>query len=748
MRMMMQVYLPLAAVLLVIPTLLTIYWSRLERYSGANLTVIACLVVLSITALRIPLNLAQGEGGLTAFLHGLVSSLQTIGLGTEIPDVVNEGVCLIDGISEARLAELTLSGVSRSARLYAGFAVLQYAAAIVLCGFALIKTVSRLLLRWQLKLCLRPVFFFSELSEESISLACSIQQSMRTRHRRALFCFTGVKEEMDADLAQVWREARLSHAFQLRETLNARLFPWFAARVNCIFCSEDEERNMKALTALLQENSRARAVRRRVMKYFIYAQSTRAEHAVDALTAKYIPGGARSRNQIICLLNHMENLAVHILDEAPLHEYAAANDRGERRLNILVAGSTPLAVRFLRNAYPCGQMENCTLNITLADPRAEEVRQRLYAAAPMLQCHDLPILQACGGLHFRPLCAPGDAADDALLRDVQYVLVDEGSDDENVKLARQIRRVIERQRLTDPDRARQEVAIVYVVKDAAMNALCREIDPAEGFGGAKACRMIPVGAMTHQHHAENLLGDELLIRAFLLDRVYNARGAVKKTADGLRELQGEFVAFMNKAYERRSTVATALHLKYSETVLRDGHLSEEEKLQALAHTEHMRWAAYIIMAGYQLPTARQLEGYYFTGEATHRSKLLKLHPCLVPCKKERTQNLWADGATPMDALDVLSIRLHHMALQRLSAYLPAKMLAHPAPRDKAGILRAAESLTDAQAREQAVRLARTLFRDFKQYDLDLVASTADVLRDAGDPEIQAALRLFWLEEDR
>lgn len=184
--------------------------------------------------------------------------------------------------------------------------------------------------------------------------------------------------------------------------------------------------------------------------------------------------------------------------------------------------------------------------------------------------------------------------------------------------------------------------------------------------------MIPVGSIERQHHTETLFGDALLIKAFLLDRAYSGITAMDKSPEGLRALQKDFVAFMNKAYERRSTVATALHLKYRETVLHDDKLSEREKLQTLAHAEHLRWNAYMIMAGYAPPTDAQLESYYFTGEPAHLSKLLKLHPCMLPSVKEVTPELWGQGTVPVDALDALSLKLHAMALERLRPTCPSR----------------------------------------------------------------------------
>lgn len=755
---MMLWYFPIAVVLLLIAACLTIHWFRRERYSGSNLLVITCLVVLSITMLRMPLKQVQGLDGFSSFGHSLVSALQTIGLNEDLTAVINEGVDIIDAApasnarpaADSTTAELfrkNLANASCAARWYAGFAIFQYAAAVGLCGFALIKTISSLLLRWQLKIWRHPVFFFSRLTVESIHLAHSIQQSMQARKKRALFCFTSVPEDMNDELAQAWHEAGLSRAFQLSESLNVGLFPRFSSRVNCILCSEDEEDNIKALARLLEDNSKARTSSNQVMKYFVYAQSDQAEQAIDALAGKFIPGSARSRNQIICMLNHLENLVMHILDQAPLHAFTAPDADNKRRLNILVAGSTPLAVRFLRNAYACGQMENCTLSITLADPRAEEVRQQLLISAPLLAQRELPIVQACGEVNFRTLSSRAAVADDTLLQDMQYILLAYDSDDENLKAARRIRTLIERQRLLNPDRAAQDVAIVYVVKDSAMNALCREIDPAAGYGTAKACRMFPVGSIEHQHRTETLFEDDLLVKAFLLDRVYNGKMTVQKDPDSLKALQKEFVAFMNKAYDRRSTVATTLHLKYRETILNDSSLSEAEKLQALAHAEHLRWNAYMIISGYAPPTDEQLESYYFTGDATHRSKLLKLHPCMVPSAKEPTPDLWAPGTVPADPLDGVSLKLHAMALKRLHTYLPQTLPQQPTPQDKPAIIQAAEALPEGPAREQAVRLAGALFKDIKQYDMDIAASTPDILKNASDPDIQAALRLFWLEVD-
>ena len=740
----MIVYILISLFFLVVPTVLTVYWFYRERYSGMNLLIITAMVFLSIAAIRFPLNIARGENVPAGLLHAGIRAMQTISTNEDFSSLIEEGVRLIDGVAPD--ASVRLEEASGTAVAYIIYAGIQYVGSLILCGFALVKAITSLMQKWTLKFfCFRPVFFFSHLTEESILLARSIQDGMQERRRKALFCFADVRDEMDETLEAAWKKADLRSAAQLKSRLAYDLFPLYSSNVSCVLCHPEEHENLKLLSQLLAESKNRKTFRPRKMKYFVHASSRQAEQIIDHLTSVHIPGDSKNCNQIICMLNHRENLAVQILDQIPLHEYAAWDEAGRGELNILIVGSTPLAERFLCNAFSCGQMANCRLSITLADPDAEACRDRIYAMAPLLGEKDIPLVSSCGELRFHTLPSRAAIADSRLLRNMHYVFLAYEDDGENIKYAQRIRTLLERQQLTAPEHANRKIAVVYTVENPELNHLCAtsESNPAEW----QRCRMYPVGSLRDHHSTHAFFGNELLLKAFFLSRNYHDEKTVLKDRKSLIQVQRQFIEFMNSAYGRRSSVASALHMKYREYVRNTSHLPREQADALLIYAEHLRWNAYMIMSGFITPSQEELDAYFYRDGNNHRSLLLKMHPCLAESTPEPIRDLWADGVLPADELDRVSLRIHGMLLERLRAYLPA-LPVQPKPKDLAEIAKQAHALADPADRAKAEKMVGALFNNFKQYDMNIVRDTEKMIRLSNDPVIRQALRLFWLEADQ
>lgn len=739
---------------------LTFFRFRRKHLSGLRLGAITLLVAFSVMCIRLPLLTTEGENTGTAILHSILNAFHTISTDEDLPGVIDSGVRFITG-SESDSPALAATGEFLP-HFYAFFVTLQCIAAPLLCGFALIKSLSLVLAKSRLKFCMKPVFFFSRLTDESMLLARSILDSMADSARRgkkykpALLCFIHGDQELSPEEESMWQDLRQLGAIRLRDSLSNRIFPRLAPCVNCILCDQNEQTNLHDLIHLLEESRelprRYRPLRSRSMKYFIFAQSRQAEQVIDALSQEHISRERPGSNRIICMLNPKENLAVHILDAIPLYHYTATDEGGASRLNVLIAGSTPLADRFLRNAYACGQMHDCRLSITLAAPDAEEYRERLMTAAPLLRHSNLPVVAANGSLDFVTLPHPEAIADEALLCEADYILVAFDDDETNARCARRIRTIIERQKLTDPRRAAQKIAIVYAVEDIALHLMCRHIDAADATGPYVPCAMEPVGSRARQNHTDVLFGHELLRRAFFLDKAYANAPDPKLDEDGIHALQGEFIEFMNSAYQRRSSVATALHLTYRAHVRSScpGGVVIADDL--LAEAEHRRWTAYMIMSGFVPPTSEQLEAYFYQGSATHKNEALRLHPCITPCVVESTPELWNLDTPAIDPLDQLSRDLHRMAATRLAEIMKKHGLACPAPeritqRMQQSLIEQTGSIADPADQRKARALAKVLFRNYKRLDMNIISRTDSILRLAADPAILDALRLFWLEGD-
>ena len=95
----------------------------------------------------------------------------------------------------------------------------------------------------------------------------------------------------------------------------------------------------------------------------------------------------------------------------------------------------------------------------------------------------------------------------------------------------------------------------------------------------------------------------------------------------------------------------------------------EEMLKKLLYLEHRRWSAYMITAGYRVPTAEEFAEYAFNGDNDHRDRRRKLHPLICSSDPEagivlRTlpHKYWSRRRqkTEFDALDRQSLRIHRL----------------------------------------------------------------------------------------
>lgn len=731
----------IAFLLLVVAVFLTVIRFHKNKYANARLMAVTVLTVLSVAVMRMPLYLDRGESRMDSTVHSVVVGIQTVSLGGDLDGAIDDGIELIDGVERD-----TISAASSESKFYASFCIAQYALCPFLCAFALIKAISSMLGRFWVRWFHRgPVFFFSELTDDSIQLAGSIQHTLHANGVKGFLCFAAVTDQTDAGLLSNLHAAELKNVLLYHNGIGYNMLPRRSSAVNCILCHPNEQNNLNELMQLLHDGENTRETKRS-FRYFVFAESRHAEQVVDSLSNKYIT--ENGQNRILCMLNTRENIAVHILDRHPLFNYTVPCEDGRERLDVLIAGNTTLADHILRNAYPCAQLKNCDLRITIADTNAEERRSSLYRSSPMLQKNE-QLVEECGKLCFHSLSDPMAIADDALLKDKQYIVLAFGDDKQNIQAARNIRMQIERQRLTDKARAGQRVAIIYIVEDTLLNDVCVESD-ANLDNGISLTEMLPEGSRRMQNSTEVLFGHELLRKAFFINCAYRGAKMQPETPAELQLLEKDFVAFMNSSYNRRSSVAAALQIKYRHHVLAHS-ASKADAERLLAYTEHYRWCAYAMMDGFELPAQEQLEGYFYTGNNTHRSNALRLHPCLVSTRLEAEDSPWLpDG--DKDDLDRLSLQVHEMLKQRLRELfsnderLLQKLETYASTGDRAvrqELLDLLDQLPDAE-KKLPVKMVKGMFNDFKESDRNIVHMTGDILAASMNDKATAALSLFWL----
>lgn len=743
------ILLPISLLLLAAAVILTLGRFRSNKKSAVRLTAITLLAILSVAVIRVPIYQERGESKWDSTVHSVMVGIQTIGVGGDLDKALTTGVKIIDGQESEKdhFRDATLP-----AKIYITYCIIQYALCPLLCAFALTKTISSVLGRFWLRWFYRgPVFFFSDLTEESLLLAESIQKTLDDSKESAFICFAATEGKIDPTLEEKLPASIFKNVLCYPETICYLKLPTRASYVNCILCHPSEKHNLSCLMQLLEDSKTPAKVRmNRTLHYFIFAHSRHAEKVVDHLSEEHIQKADNTQNRIICMLNTKDNLAMSILNKHELFKYITRDDAGNGRLNVLIAGSTQLANHFLRNCIPCGQLDNCELKVTLADVNAEAYKKKLFRSVPML-ANGSELMARCVSLHFETLDDPMAVAEESLLKDVNYVLLAYDDDKTNIQAAQQIQLLIERQKLVDPQRAKQRVAIVYNVEDPLLSGVCANNMPSLTSAAVNHCEMYPEGNRKQQFSVEVLFGDELLQQAFFVNCTYAEKFALLSSNPNRDELRADFITFMNKSYDRRQSLASALQIKYRKHVLANSP-NRSEAVDLLTYIEHYRWSAFSMLDGFLKPTDEQLKAYFYTGSNTHRSLELSLHPCLVTSEENLFYNPY-DPQAEKDPLDLVSIKVHELAVEmirNLYANEP-RLIARLEGDLKAGnntihndIKALLPNVSESELRF-AKRLTKAVFTDFKVSDRAIVLYTDKILRAAESKATIDTLRLFWLK---
>ncbi len=713
---------------------------RSVRLKLMLLTVVAMLAVL---CLRLPLFVDAGASVPAALVQSAAHALQAVTLSEDMDSPVDDGVELLEkemiaqpsnGDDEPKLTPTQVLIVN----LYRIYSVMLSLLTPILGGAMLLEALAAFFPYLRLRFpSRRPMFVFSRVNLQAVTLAGSILEEIPAR---IVFQQTDTAHE-DVPRSLLHRVKDMG-AIQLSGEAPLRRISAWVRGVNYMFIDSDEQENIKDLARMLSypaEKGRLRSRRR--VRYYAFAHSREAERTVDELARKKVTDG--SVNQIVCLLNVQENVAEYILDKHPLHEYAALRPDGRRELNILVVGSDVLAEHFFANAYPVGQMYETELSVTLTAPDAEDFAQRLYVDAPMLRDKENPAVRMCGEVSFIPM---GEEVEPSLLEKAHYILVSLGSDAKNVEMAGKIRRAIDRQKLISPERAAQRTAVLFVQEDDALHTLYEERLKPHSLPQGKGCEIIPVGSRMQEYSAQVLFCEQRMFQGFFVDRAYAEK--FEEVSDA--ELEKAYTALMNKAYDRRSSVAAAMQIGYRQHFMQEAEkagMPGDKILAALTQAEHQRWTAYIILEGYRAPTGEELERFAFKAGFKHKLDPLMLHPCLVESRCSEPLRLW-EGNSPADALDELSLQLHELALRELEGLLGRDAVRRAASwalkeaQEKtlepiSAVKDALKTMVKSNRRlsqrdqERALALIQSpLYRDYKDTDRNIISRTEWIVSSA------------------
>lgn len=380
-----------------------------------------------------------------------------------------------------------------------------------------------------------------------------------------------------------------------------------------------------------------------------------------------------------------ELMSYMVLEKHPLYRYKS--DDGD--IHVLCLGTGTFVRRMILSMISCGQMIGSHLHIHTVSKETEDAfSSALLEIAPALKTFS----NICGSTTQIYVTFHHEQVHDILDEDIcqeilnthknaHYILISLGKNRLNAKTAELYARKL---LVANQKQARKTIINYYCAEDAAKHNM-----PASLTGNLP--EWLVIDAFTDDLASYTTVQRELGMRtirlAHMYDKISNPRISLAETERNIAE----------NAYNQKSSLASALHLKYKLAGIGIDPDSGKENVipQYLAalqgnrygqllENEHNRWMLNLISEGYQKPTIDELRQFGFerVGDkfnAAWKSKDLKLHPCLVPCSDDGLKLSASDWdafntedkilSAPFDELDKVSLLLHMLSAEKCRATL-------------------------------------------------------------------------------
>ena len=436
----------------------------------------------------------------------------------------------------------------------------------------------------------KDIYVFSELNSASAALA----ESIKRKNTSAKMVFTDVFESNEEEFYELMQKARLLSGIVFKYDIAYINYRFHSKRKKLVFITigKDEQENVRQSINLITNYKNRENTS-------IYVFSSRSEG--ELLLSDIDKGRIKVRR-----INESDALISRYLYEygESLFDDAVEADDAVKEIKAVIIGIGQYGEKMLKALPWFCQMEGCRVYIEAYDKK-EKAGDRIRASCPELLSPEHNGVFDPDDAEYEITIREGINVDSASFTELfiqeekktTFVFVATGDDNENVRIATNLRTMYER--------AGIHPRIVTVVNDSDINYSLQNI---RNFRGQPYDIQF-IGAADHVYSEQAIFSSEL------------EQEALK------RHLKwGSEEDFWKYEYNYKSSVATTIHSKMKEHCKIKGAEKEEDELSeeernSLERLEHRRWNAYM-----------RAEGYVYSNDPDPSTKnhLAKMHNNLVP----------------------------------------------------------------------------------------------------------------------
>ena len=442
----------------------------------------------------------------------------------------------------------------------------------------------------------QPIYFFSELNENSLELA---QDIYKENKKQGLFVFCGVNSISDSELKD---ELKIYGFIYFRKAESEMILKPNNFR-NYFELSEDQDANLVHTKALIYayQNKYKNADFSKV-KIYLFSEQKETSFVLSSIDRKGLP---------VIIVNRNSFIANDLFFNNPL--YKALKEK-QNTISYLQIGCGEIGTELVKQVLYLGQLgKTYKLKLTIIDTNAKSLESSLKLEMPEIftSNYNISFIEAdVKAESFKK-------ALDSYCKDANYVSIVLGDDELNIHTALYLRSYYIRKNLKVGAYPLIAVRIKNAVKNEVVAQIYKEFTI---FGGENLI------------YSKRLVNSELEKLAINIHQIYLESKKILDEKEILKDYYSKDEVYI------KSNRANALHIRYKLFMLGyeicklnnndnsdiDFSISYEEA-KKLAQIEHERWNAFMRTEGWcKLP----LE--YFTDKEKKINKIpeAKLHACI------------------------------------------------------------------------------------------------------------------------
>lgn len=480
----------------------------------------------------------------------------------------------------------------------------------------------------------RPLFVFSEVNEQSLHLAKSLEKI------KCDIVFANKKEdtlggEIKHKYSLIFKEESISE-LHIRSKKSKDIY---------FFCiSKDEDQSLGYTLKLIEKYAEEKESRQEHIH--IYQFSKHQDFSI------YVDSTDKGELDVHCV-NEYEMLIYNLLDKYPLMDGAVNG------IHVLLYGLSKINVIALKTIAWCGQISGYPLRISVVGVHMNKRINDLKLEVPGLftERYDIRFWDCQNEMEvaetIRREC-----------KDVNYSIVSENTDNASMERGVLLRRLF----YSMDEKFAACPAIFCYIREPAKANLVERLATAE----ANPKRKMPYN-LTPFGSVEEVYTYQSLVDADLEKVAKNVHLAYEEIfSDGEIDVKQALKAYKVFEVNKRSNRANALHIRYklrmlgldytldpaAEPVRLEAYYTDEA-MDKMAFSEHSRWMAFLESEGWIPATREQVKAYIDSdiSKGRHKCPILQMHPYICPYEdlKELSEELENKDTTVYDKELILRI---------------------------------------------------------------------------------------------